>query len=659
MAFVFVAVVAVGQADTVLKDQSVSEVKVVVRSASKEELRSTELQQLTDRFLSDIPQITLIRRGNFAQEPTIRGLNAGQINMTIDGMQIFGACTDRMDPISSYLEPNNLSGVRLFTSPNGEDMAGSIGGGVDFKLRKPSFSEKLMWNGNVGAGIESNGWAHQTLGGISASAKRIAILINGTYRRSSNYLDGSGREINYSQYEKWNASANLSIKLSNRQKLELVYMQDEGCNIGYPALTMDVAFAKAKIASVGHEYHAPEKRLKHWETKLYYNFIDHAMDDTKRAPEEVPMHMDMPGTSRTVGFYSKGAAHFGSRHKLKVSVNGFMNDLHAEMTMYPDIGAEMFMLTVPDAKRIQTGVNLSYKVRLAEQWILNSSVRSDYVASMITTDMGRKTLTSIYPSDPDRSLITYNTSMGLDYRVSATVNTGIMIAYAMRPPTLQEHYGFYLFNRADNYDFLGNPELSAESSLNAEWMFRYKKGRLRSELRLFGYWFNDYIAGTVLEDYSAMTIGASGVKQYTNIGRAMISGSEATFKYKILDELTLASTNSFTYGVDRDGDALPFIPPLKSINSLIYSWKNMFVNTEVLVASDQSHVSTEKYGEKRSTGYALLNLGLGYSWKLENAVLDLSLQAENVLDRTYYDHLDLMKVNRPGRNIILRVGYSF
>src|SRR5690606_21020018 len=50
-------------------------------------------QMQTDKLLERIPGIQMVRRGNYAWEPTIRSLNAGQINVTIDGMHIFGACT--------------------------------------------------------------------------------------------------------------------------------------------------------------------------------------------------------------------------------------------------------------------------------------------------------------------------------------------------------------------------------------------------------------------------------------------------------------------------------------------------------------------------------------------------------------------------------------
>ena len=69
-------------------------------SGARAKKQPRDLQTSTEKVLQSVPGVNMIRRGNFAQEPTIRGLNAAQINVTIDGMMVFGACTDKMDPVS-------------------------------------------------------------------------------------------------------------------------------------------------------------------------------------------------------------------------------------------------------------------------------------------------------------------------------------------------------------------------------------------------------------------------------------------------------------------------------------------------------------------------------------------------------------------------------
>ena len=66
----------------------------------------------TEDVLSKLPEINMIRRGSYGVEPLIRTYNTGQINLLVDGMRIHGACTDKMDPASIYIEPKNLQGIK-------------------------------------------------------------------------------------------------------------------------------------------------------------------------------------------------------------------------------------------------------------------------------------------------------------------------------------------------------------------------------------------------------------------------------------------------------------------------------------------------------------------------------------------------------------------
>lgn len=657
-ALVSFAAIGYGQEDTTAQVKSFEEIEVQGEKR-KGELPSIGLQQLTDDYLEDQPGVTLISRGNYAKEPTIRGLNAGQINMTIDGMQIFGACTDRMDPISSYVEPTNMQSIRLSFGPNGQDLSSSIGGGFDFRLRKAELASPKRFSGNLGTGYESNGNAFQALGTVHYSSKKWALMVNSIYRRSDNYASGRNMEVPYSQYEKWNLSASGALALSKSNRLYLSYLQDDGYNIGYPALTMDVAFAKAKIASLEHQYHNTDNRLFHWESKLYWNFIDHAMDDTRRPPEEVAMHMDMPGTSLTLGAYSGGSMRIGNKHVLKMKASGYMNDLHAEMTMYPDNGAEMFMLTIPDARRFQMGLNVSDKYLITRKLHLLFGGRIDHNQSSITSLMGRQTLTSVYTEDPDKSFFLWNASAALHAELSKKIHIHASVERGMRSPTLQEMYGFYLFNRMDNHDYLGNPDLKPESSLNFSIGMKTKLERIEIHLQGFMYLFRNYIAGIKLPDYSVMTMGAGGVKQYGNLDKAYLTGGEATIKWKIVKDLSLESANSVTYGVDYEGNYLPFIPPFRSVNRLTYQLRGYQFQLTHIGSLAQNNVSTERYGELPSKAFNLLHFGVGKEFQLRETKLRGMIKLENIFDEVYYEHLDIMKVNRPGRNLSVQLTWSF
>src|SRR5690606_15123100 len=114
-------------------------------------------------------------------------------------------------------------------------------------------------------------------------------------------------------------------------------------------------------------------------TKVFYNFIDHAMDDTKRPAEQVPIHMDMPGNSQTAGFFTETKWQFGN-HEFKARLNGYQNRLHASMTMYPQNAAEMYMLTIPDAERKILGLEASDAFRIKPELKMHYGGRIEYAA---------------------------------------------------------------------------------------------------------------------------------------------------------------------------------------------------------------------------------------------------------------------------------------
>lgn len=624
----------------------------------KEKKQPKDLQVSTEQILGGINGVNMIRRGNFAQEPTIRGLNAGQINVTVDGMAIFGACTDRMDPVSSYIEPNNLKSIIVNYGANDMAFGSSIGGGFNFKIKQPKLNTEKMWSGMAGMGYETNGNALQTLVSLDYSGKRLGINVNGIFRTSENYRAGGGEKIQFSQYNKWNGSMGAKYKIGEHDFLQINYIQDEGYHIGYPALTMDVAFAKAKIGSVSYSYHGNTGLLQHWETKLFYNYIDHAMDDTKRPKAQVPLHMDMPGTSRTTGFYSEAKWAYRN-HDLKTRINGYQNQLHAEMTMYPDNAAQMYMLTVPDAQRNLLGLDVSDKINLNEKWSVLTGGRIDIIGSSIFSDAGKKTLSGMYEGELSKKQLLYSVYVNPVYKISTRFSLYANAARTMRAATLQELYGFYLFSRMDGYDYIGNPSLKNESSWNASIGGIYNRDKIKIEVQGFGYFIQNYIAGLQKSNYSAMTIGANGVKQYANLSSALLTGAEASAQLKLLPALQFSTNNTYTYGKDHKGRALPLISPFKTVNQLDYNFKTILLNLTGIFSAAQNHVNPTLYGETKTPAYGLINIKAGKTFQLKSNALAINIGVENLLDAKYADHLDIVKIWRPGRSFVAHFTYSF
>lgn len=647
--------------DTMQQQIGIEEVLILNKQGVNNSRQSTQRaskQMSTDKILDHIPEVQMIRRGNYAWEPTIRSLNVGQINVTIDGMHIFGACTDRMDPVSSYIEPTNLQQLTINAGPGADNYGGSIGGGVDFKLVNASVGDTEKLKALIGSGYESNGNAVQTLASMHYSTSKFAIQANTIFRKSQSYHSANNTVVPFSQYEKWNTALATTYRINHHHELSADYLFDEGRNIGYPALTMDVAFAKAHITSLTHHFHDKNRWIPHIKSKVYYNFIDHAMDDTKRPPEQISMHMDMPGKSWTGGFYNELSTHL-NRHSMKIRTSGYLNRLTADMTMYPENATPMYMYTIPNAQRIFLALDLHHRYTFNEYWHINSNSTLSSIHSTLYNQAGRDQLSGFLTGqNPNRNDLLLNLRTGVTYHPSSKWDFRANIGHATRNASLQEYYGFYIYNRLDAFDYLGNDALKNESAFQIDLGTTYDHQWLRIEANAFGYLFSDYIVGRILPEFQEMTIGANGVKQYTNIPSARLLGTEFSVRAKISNRLSLLSSNTYTNGKDNDGHALPMISPFRSMNSLYINILGISGQIDAEYNASQKHISTIRYGETSTPSSMIFNIEARKDFTLAGKMFKALFRVENILDSHYYRHLDIMKIARPGRNFMMQLNVS-
>ncbi len=610
----------------------------------------------TDDILAKSEGVSLIRRGNFAMEPNLRGLSAGQINLTIDGMKIFGACTDKMDPVSSYIEPNNLKSISISHGAKGAQVGSTIGGSVDMKINEPVVNGEKPFRGEAGVGFQSASLGFNSLLLLNYSKKKWALLANGVYRNHHNYRAGNGEKIDYSQYQKGNISLSGKILLSPNDVVRVDYLFDDAWNVGYPALPMDVAYARANIFAVTYKKYKLSERIEKWETKLYANTVNHAMDDTER--EDVAIHMDMPGWTKTFGGYSDLKLNSG-RHTASFRADGYHTRAKAEMTMFPVNEAPMYMLTWPDVKRNDAGFFFEYAYKIRGNSTLGINGRMEVVSSFVADDFGVQEF-DVFGYDVSQSInhflksLNANYSLKLKEKGTFTLDAG----YGERAPTVSEQYAFYIFNAYDGYDYIGKPDIETEKSAQAEVALGYNSDKFDFKATGFYYYIKDYILGEVQDKYSAMTIGANGMRLYDNIPFANITGGGLRVTYRPHENLSLTEDAQYTHGNDNNGSALPLMPPFKSITGIQYQVKKLLLQAECEAASRQNRISDE-YGETSTPGYAILNIRATYAIAFGEKTLKLNTGIENLLDSDYQEHLDWGNIPRPGINWYVNVNFLF
>ncbi|MEH1007398.1 TonB-dependent receptor [Winogradskyella sp. ECml5-4] len=609
-----------------------------------------------DDYLEKSNKITMIKRGNYAWEPTINNMASERLVVTIDGMQIFGACTDKMDPITSYVDVSNLEKVTIGSGQEGTENGHSIGGGIDLKLPSSKFNGSGFKSG-LDLGYETNGNYKATGLDLEYIGNTFFISADGIYRKSDNYDAGGNEEILYSQFEKYNLSLQSGYKFSETQSVDANLIYDKATDVGYPALPMDVSLAEALIASLTHYYKPEDKVLKSLETKLYFNTITHIMDDTKRPV--VAIRMDMPGWSDTYGFYSK-AELIKKKHHFILNLNGFYNKSLAEMTMFSNNPSEpdMFMYTWPDIRTLYSGIFIKDDFHFSEDETLASSIRLGYHNNKIAKEVGIQSL-EIFHDKVDEQSNRFLVSLASTYQLKKdNYNLSAGLGYGERAPSVSEGYGFYLFNSFDNYDYIGNPNLKDEKALEANFSFKQKFNDFEIGLESSYFHIMDYIIGEISPDVSSMTIGANGVRVYTALDHASIFNTYVNSSYKISERFAINGTVGYNYGKGNDGENLPLIKPISYFAEFNYNTAKFTAALQLDGNGTQSNYS-RKYGENKTADYAILNLNLGNVFynKLGKTVLKYGI--ENILDAKYSTYADWNNFPRQGRNFYMNLSFVF
>ena len=647
--------------DTIFKRLELKEVLIQGHSQSKHPgsafYQSSSLSS-TEDILSKIEGVSLIRRGPIGMEPVLRAFSAGQVNVVIDGMKFFGACTDKMDPVTIYTEPVNLKSVDIKYAGDGMAMGASIGGSLNLKLAEAMLNPGKKLSGTMASGFYTAASAVQNILALDYGASKWALRVSGVYRRAGNYRDGLNRKVDFSQYEKANASISGKYQLSENSILKADVLIDNGWNIGYPALPMDVGNARARVGAITYRNNPKDGLIRDLEAKFYVNSIKHAMDDTKRP--SVTIHMDMPGWSNTQGTYLEAQLRNRGKHSISMKLDAYHNRVKADMTMYPANSAPMYMLTWPVNHQTVTGLYLQDLISLNEKSRIDFKVRMDAAFSKLSDKMGQDQFAVLgYDVSKPVNRMLKNFSTGYTRYLNSEFTLYASAGYSERLPTTSERYGFYLFNRMDNHDYIGNPDLKNESALNAGLNIIYSVNNISVKLSGFTSYLQNYILGQTQTGLSVMTIGADGVRGYTNIPSARISGAESSLNYQFANShFTLNNTLKWVHGRDNSGNPLPLISPLKSITGLRFNHEKLFVQAESELSSGQNRVSTA-FGEKTSPGFSIFNLRSSYTFNLAKYNLEFSAGIENILDEAYYEHLDWGKMLRPGRNIYSMLSLKF
>ncbi len=639
-----------------MQSDSTKRIDEVTVTANAKRKIETEMKMAVsvDEFLASSDNISFIKRGAYAWEPLLNNMSSERAILTIDGMHVFGACTDKMDPITSYVESNNLSTIDVASGQAGSLHGATVAGSIDLKRKSTPFGMERQWMGAYQTGFEFNNKQFFNLGNLSYSSDKFVADGSISLRKAGNYYNGNNDEVNHSQYNKFNTSLGLAYKTSPLSAVRVDAIYDQAKDVGFPALPMDLWLSRAIITSAAYKQLFEEGLIRAWDSKFYFNAVEHYMDDTTR-PENL-VHMDMPGWSTTYGLVSRANLKRGD-YSSEVQLNVYDNLSIAEMTMYPQDRSKktMFAYSWPWVTTRFAGLSTN------NSWDVSERSRVNFGGSLGLNYNYSKYVEFNWifhpgtPQEKSRILPGLHASYQLHVnQFDFSVGTG----YGHRAPSVSEAYGYYMYNSFDRYDYIGNPDLDNEISYEANASAGFKNEKMGIEAKVNYFHIQNYIVGRILSLGSPMNYQSVGVKGYTSLDYAKIFNIALNANYDILQHLHWKGTLTYARATDDKEGNLPFIRPLSYQTSLHFMHKKIGFRTSANGDFTQRNYSPE-YGEDQTPAYMIWNVSADYNFNFIKFKTVLQVGAENLLNEYYSTYADWGNIPRMGRNIFTSLKINF
>lgn len=276
-------------------------------------------------------------------------------------------------------------------------------------------------------------------------------------------------------------------------------------------------------------------------------------------------------------------------------------------------------------------------------------------------------------------------SLGATYQLSDKWFTKLNIARGFRAPNIAEIGSNGEHEGTQHYE-IGNPDLEAEHSLQADYAIGLNSNHLTAEVDLFANAIDNYIYIRRLNSITggdSITDGSQTFKYQS--GEALITGGELTIDIHPhpLDWLHFKNTFSYVSSVQKDQpDSMRYLPQtpaprwtseLKAESKTIGKHvKNAFIALGLRYHFAQNRVFDAFDTETPTPAYALLDISLGTDLIFDQRkVCSIYITAENLLDKTYQNHLSRLKyldmnqasgrrgVYNMGRNVSFKVVVPF
>ncbi|RDC50850.1 TonB-dependent copper receptor [Acinetobacter sp. RIT592] len=626
---------------------------LIVRADPKQPIQPIPASDGAD-YLQSIVGFSSVNSGAGTNgDVTFRGMFGSRIKILTDGTENLGACPSRMDSPTSYISPESYDRISVIKGPQTVQYANTGSAAtVIFERTPEQFDQDQNYRGQASVLMGSFGRLDHNVE-VAAGDEQKYVRLNTNRSVSNSYQDGDGTTVP-SDWERWNADLALGWTPDADTWVELTGGKADGEAV-YAGRAMDGSKFARESLGLRVEKKNLTDIIQKVEAQVNYNFNDHVMDNFSLREFQPGGMMSMPmATNVTRKTLNARMAMTNEWDKLQL-ITGIdsQNNEHTKrngslMTPYQTQPRTQDM----EFQSVGAFGELSYQ--LSDNNKLVSGVRLDQVnVDAVQSQQERKeTLPSAFirfeNHHPDHD--DGKTYMGL--------------GYVERMPDYWELFSPKTGN--DNVNTFANIDI--EKTLQLDFGYQHEHGHFNS-------WASAYVG--LINDYVLTTYKPTGMMRmleaHTRNVDAIIAGAEAGIGYQFTDRLQADISAMYAWGENTtDNTPLPQISPLEARVNLRYVQDKYNFGLLWRVVDGQNRISLNEgnivgYDNKQSAGFGTLSLNGSYH--VMDSV-DISVGVDNVLDRTYTEHLNKMgasgtglptteQFNNMGRNYWARVSMKF
>ncbi|MFZ2302131.1 MAG: TonB-dependent copper receptor [Gallionella sp.] len=633
-------------------------------------------------YLKTIPGFSVIRKGGTDGDPVFRGMAGSRLNILLDGEQILGGCSGRMDPPTAYIFPSSYDKITVVKGPQ------TVQHGPGNSAGTVLFERNLARRNGSGASFDGSATAGSfgradVMGDVQGGSTGWYARGIATRSKANDYKDGNGAKV-HSYYDRWSANAAIGLTPNDNARIELSMAKSDG-KAAYADRSVDGSkFARDNVGLKADWKNADHGLLGRVEAQLFRNYIDHVMDSYSMRAGGNPASMmaAMNPDRTTTGGRLAGTLNFSDATQLKLGVDAQSNVHTGRTGKAPGQGAASYDLQarVEDANfqshglfgemTHQIGDDSRFVGGLRADWWKAQDTRATVLAGMMGMVATANPTANHARSDTLKSGFAR-------YERDMSGNTGTFYAglgHTERAPDYWELIYKQTATTLSAFDTV-RPEKTTQLDIG----MTYKQGDVSGSLSSF---YNKITDFNLIESAckSMMNVftgyGTTCADHAVSITRnvnAKTWGGEANAAWQFAPRWKLDGSLAYVRGSnDTDGVSLAQISPLEGRVGATYDngvW-NVGGLLRMVAAQDRfdqfkGNIAGQDVG--RTAGFGVLSVNA--AWRAAKGVL-ISTGVDNLADRAYAEHLSkggaavsgftqTTRVNEMGRNLWIKANIKF